>query len=326
MKDQELEIEKLETQFTKTQLDTTLELRTTRDNLVNLKYELEERQIVVDQSIYEPPATQRQAKIELERAQRNYEQAVENYEVKLRKAEADMQEINTSKKKVQSDYSKMVDVLEQFTIYAPKSGMVIYRRGWDGQKQGIGAQISVWDPVVAELPNLKEMKSKTYVNEIDISKVRVNQDVRLGVDAFPDKKFTGKVIEVANIGQQLPNSNAKVFEVSIEVNEFDSILRPAMTTKNEILTSSIDSVLFIPLDCVQSNDSMSYVYSGSYRKQVIPGPSNENEVIIKAGLQEGEEVYLVPHSDAEKYKLIRLDPSVIEKFRNEEVMTNGPQP
>jgi multidrug efflux pump subunit AcrA (membrane-fusion protein) len=321
MKDQELEIEKLETQFTKTQLDTTLELRTNRDNLVNLKYALEETQIVVDQSIYEPPATQRQAKIDLERAQRNYEQAVENYEVKLRKSEAEMQEINTSKKKVQSDYNKMVAVLKEFTIYAPKSGMVIYRRGWDGQKQGIGTEISVWDPIVAELPNLKEMKSKTYVNEIDISKIKVNQKVRIGVDAFPDKKFSGRVTEVANIGQQLPNSNAKVFEVSIEVNEFDSILRPAMTTKNEILTSSHDSVIFIPLDCVQSNDSMSYIYAGSSRKQVILGPSNENEVIIRAGLAAGEEVYLVPPSDAENSKLIRLGADVIEKFRHEEIRT-----
>jgi HlyD family secretion protein len=319
MKDQELEIEKLETQFTKTQLDTTLELRTNRDNLVNLKYALEEKQIVVDQSIYEPPATQRQAKIELERAQRNYEQAVENYQVKLKKSEADMQEINTSMKKVRSDYNKMVAVLNEFTIFAPKSGMVIYRRGWDGQKQGIGSQISVWDPVVAELPNLKEMKSKTYVNEIDISKIKVRQETRIGVDAFPDKKFTGTVTEVANIGQQLPNSNAKVFEVSIEVNEFDSILRPAMTTKNEILTSSLDSVLFIPLDCVQSNDSMSYVYTDNSRKEVILGPSNENEVVIKAGLAAGEEVFLVPPSDAEKNKLVRLDPEVIEKFRHEEI-------
>jgi hypothetical protein len=149
------------------------------------------------------------------------------------------------------------------------------------------------------------MKSKTYVNEIDISKIRVNQDVRIGVDAFPDMKFTGRVIEVANIGQQLPNSNAKVFEVTIEVNEFDSILRPAMTTKNEILTASIDSVHFIPLDCVQSNDSISFVYSGGYRKEVILGPSNENEVIIKSGLEDGEEVYLVPPSGADKWKLLR---------------------
>lgn len=319
MKDQEIEIEKLETQFTKTQLDTTLDLRTDRDNLVNLKYALEEKQIVVDQSIYEPPATQRQAKIELERAQRNHEQAVENYQVKLKKSEADMQEINTSMKKVKGDYDKMVKLLNEFTIYAPKSGMVIYRRGWDGQKQGIGTEINMWDPIVAELPNLKEMKSKTYVNEIDISKIKVRQSVRINVDAFPDKKFSGVVTEVANIGQQLPNSNAKVFEVSVEVNEFDSILRPAMTTKNEILTASYDSVLHIPLDCVQSNDSISYVYIDNSRKQVILGPANENEVIIKAGLVAGEEVYLVPPSDAEKNRLNRLDPAIIEKYRHEEV-------
>jgi HlyD family secretion protein len=92
-----------------------------------------------------------------------------------------------------------------------------------------------------------------------------------------------------------------------------------MTTKNEILTSSLDSVLFIPLDCVQSNDSMSYVYTESSRNEVILGPSNENEVIIKAGLAAGEEVYLVPPSDAEKSRLIRLDPELIGKFRNEEI-------
>ena len=318
MKDQELEIEKLETQFIKTQLDTTLEMRTARDNLINLKYELEEKQIIVDQSIYEPPATQRQAKIDLERSQRNYDQAVENYEVKLKKANADMQEINTSMRKVRSEYDKMVTILNQFTIFAPKSGMVIYRRGWDGQKQGIGSQISVWDPIVAELPNLKEMKSKTYINEIDISKIRTGQDVNIGIDAFPDKKYTGEVTEVANIGQQLPNSNAKVFEVIIEVNEFDSILRPAMTTKNEILTATIDSVLFIPLDCVQSNDSISYVYTSGRKKQVLLGQSNENEVIIRAGLEKDEEIYLVPPSNAESYDLVRLDPSIIEKIKLEE--------
>lgn len=318
MKDQELEIEKLETQFIQTQLDTTLDMRTARDNLINLKYELEEKQIVVDQSIYEPPATQRQAKIELERSQRNYEQAVENYEVKLQKAMANMQEINTSMRKVKSQYNKMLDMLNKFTIFAPKAGMVIYKRDWQGQKQGVGSSINDWDPVVAELPNLKEMKSKTYVNEIDISKVRTGQDVRVGIDAFPEKRFTGRVTEVANIGQQLPNSNAKVFEVIIEINEYDSILRPAMTTKNEVLTASIDSVLYIPLDCVQSNDSISYVYMSGSKKQVILGPSNENEVIIRAGLEKDVEVYLVPPSDAESFRLVKLDPEVLEKFRKEE--------
>jgi len=318
IKDQELDVERLQTQYTKTQLDTTMEMRTSRDNLVNLKYSLEERQIVVDQSIYEPPATQRQAQIELDKARRNYEQAIENYELKLQKAQADMQDISAQLKKAQSEMNKAMSLLDQFTIFAPKSGMVIYRRGWDGQKQGIGSTISVWDPVVAELPNLKEMKSKTYINEIDISKVKNGQQVNIGVDAFPDRKYTGIVTEVANIGQQLPNTNAKVFEVVIEVNEFDSILRPAMTTKNEILTATIDSVLFLPLDCIQANDTISYVYTSNARVQVILGPSNENEVVIKEGLKEGEMVYLVPPSDAESYRLVGLDPEILARYKAEE--------
>ncbi len=97
------------------------------------------------------------------------------------------------------------------------------------------------------------------------------------------------VTEVANIGEQLSNSNAKVFEVIIEVSESDSILRPAMTTKNMIITDVIDSALFIPIECIHSNDSLSYVYKGSYKHQVILGKTNENEIIIRAGLEEGDE-------------------------------------
>lgn len=318
IKDSELDLEKYQTQFTQTQLDTTLEMRTARDNLINLKYALEEKQIVVDQSIYEPPATQRQAQIELDKARRAYNQAMENYEVKFDKAEANMREVSTSLKKAQQEYNQMLSLLEQFTIYAPKSGMVIYRRNWDGQKQGIGASVNMWDPVVAELPNLNEMKSKTYVNEIDISKVKSGQQVEIGVDAFPEKAFTGLVTEVANIGQQLPNSNAKVFEVVIEVNEYDSILRPAMTTKNEIITAVIDSVLSIPLECLHANDSISYVFSDGRKRQVITGRSNDNEIIIRAGLDEDDEVFLLPPDDPDSYSLAVLDPEVIEKIEKED--------
>jgi len=318
IKDKELELEQLQTRFTKTQLDTTLEMRTTRDNLVNLKYALEEKQIIVDQSIYEPPATQRQAQIELDKAKRNYEQTIENYQIKLEKAEADMREVETELRKARKEYNEMMAILDEFTVYAPKSGMVIYRRNWDGQKQGIGATINIWDPVVAELPNLREMISKTYVNEIDISKVKTGQKVEIGVDAFPDKSYSGIVREVANIGQQLPNSNAKVFEVIIDVMEYDSILRPAMTTKNQIITDVMDSVMFIPIECIHANDSLSYVYIGGARRQVIPGSSNENEIVIRAGLEEGEMVYLVPPEDPESYRWEYIDPGILAKFKEEE--------
>ncbi|MBC8486230.1 MAG: efflux RND transporter periplasmic adaptor subunit [Bacteroidetes bacterium] len=317
LKDQELELEKCETQFTKTRLDTTLELRNLRDDLINLEYALEEKEIQLEQSKFEPPATIRQVEIELEKAQRTYDQTVKNYKLKLEKAKANMQEVSAQLAKAQRKYDDMANVLRQFTVFAPKTGMVIYKRDWDGKKQGIGSQISTWDNVVATLPNLTEMISKTYVNEIDISKIKKGQNVEIGIDAFPEKKFTGEVTEIANIGEQLQNSNAKVFEVKIEVNEFDSVMRPAMTTKNVIITDIIDSVLFIPIECIHTEDSISYVVKGNSRKQVIVGKTNENEIIIRAGLEEEDDIYLVPPEDYKNLRLINLDEEVIQKFRKE---------
>jgi len=213
----------------------------------------------------------------------------------------------------------MNDVLKQFTVQAPKAGMVIYKRNWDGNKMGIGATMNVWENIVAELPDLSEMISKTYVNEIDISKVKVGQKAQIGIDAFPEKKFTGKVVEVANIGEQLQSSNAKVYEVRIVVNEFDSILRPAMTTKNKILTSIVDSVLFIPIEAIFNSDSVAIVYkkhgSSVTRQQVIVGQSNDNEIIIKAGLKADDEVLLVPPEKSEKLTLDLLPKEIVAKYK-----------
>ncbi len=306
MKDVENELDKLESQFTKTKLDTSLEMRNARDELINLKYSMEEREIELEQSQYEPPATIRQVRISLEKAERSYNQAVKNYKLKYEKSKAIMQEVSASLSQAQRKYQQMVDIYGKFTIKAPRSGMVIYKRNWDGKKQGVGATLSSWDNVVATLPDLSKMMSKTYVNEIDISKVKVGQEVEIGIDAFPDKTYSGEVIEVANIGQQMRNTNAKVFEVKIIVNEFDSILRPAMTTKNTIVTAVYDSVIFVPIESIHFEDTLSYVYKTNGRlvkQEVKVGKSNENEIIIEEGLEMGDEVYLLPPSNADNLKL-----------------------
>jgi len=319
IKDEETNLEKLESQMTKTRLDTSLELRSARDELINLTYALEEKKITLEQSKYEPPATIRQVEIDLEKSKRTLEQAEKNYKLRYQKAVANMQEVAASYNQAQRKLQQLTDVLKQFTVQAPKAGMVIYKRNWDGNKMGIGATMNAWENVVAELPDLTEMISKTYINEIDISKVKVGQAVQVGIDAFPEKKFTGKVIEVANIGEQLQSSNAKVYEVRIVVNEFDSILRPAMTTKNKILTSVVDSVLFIPIEAIFNNDSVTFVYKkdggSAVRQQVIVGQSNENEIIIKEGLQLQDEVLLVPPDKADKLSLELLPKEVIARYK-----------
>lgn len=308
LKNTEDELEKSQQAYLKTQLDTTLQLRELRNNLINLKFEMEEKQLVLEQSKYEPPATQRQAQINLEKAERAYQQALYNYNLKKDQAEASMKEVAINLERQRRERQDMLDVLSKFVIKAPKQGMVIYYREWNGQKRKVGSTISPWDLTVATLPDLSVMNSKTYVNEIDISKVKKGQPVRITVDAFPEKKFTGEVVEVANIGEQLPNTDAKVFEVVIRVNEYDPILRPSMTTGNQIVTNVYDSVLYIPLEALHANDSVSYVYTRKGKRQVVvTGEMNENHIIIEKGLKPGEELYLSIPEKPEKFEFTGLE-------------------
>ena len=318
MKEIETNRDKALTQLTQRQLDSSLNLRRLRDEQINLKYDVEQKKTIKEQSIYEPPATRRQAEIEMEKGQRALEQAEKSYILQYRKEVANLDDANSTYTQAQQKLEQMQDKIKHFTIFAPKKGMVIYTRDWNGRQQE-GSSVNTWgDFTVAELPDLSKMISRTYINEIDISKVKVGQDVRIGIDAFPDKKFTGKVTQVANVGEQLPNSNAKVFEVNILINEFDSIMRPSMTSKNTIITASINNVIFAPIEAVISNDTVTYVFKKDggrvIKQQVIAGESNDNEIILKAGVKENDELLLLPPENADKMKLTELTSEELKKF------------
>ena len=245
--DKQIELEKANSKFTQTQLDTTLIMRQSRDELINLKYTVEEKKIILDQSQFEPPATIKQETINLEKATRAHEQAVENYKIKKNQNVEKMREVAAELRKVQGDFANMNKVLESFSVNAPEDGMVIYEKGWDGKPIKAGSQIQMWEPTVATLPDLTKMVSKTFVNEVDVRKVKMGQRVEVGLDAYPDKKLKGSVVQVANVGEQRPNSDAKVFEVRVEIDGTDPTLRPSMTTSNRIIASIKDSTLSIAL-------------------------------------------------------------------------------
>ena len=110
--EKQIELEKENAEFIQTQLDTTLLLREARDKLINLKYAVEEKKIILEQSKFEPPATIKQAQINLEKAAREYEQAKENYKIKQRQNGEKMKEQSAELRKVQNEFSAMTQVLQ----------------------------------------------------------------------------------------------------------------------------------------------------------------------------------------------------------------------
>lgn len=312
MQDKRLELDEEEAQYEQTQLDTTLQMREERDKLVNLRYEVQQAQLTLDQSQYEPPATIRQNEIALEKAQRTLEQAEEALKIKQRQNVAKMRAAATEVFKNTRDLEAMQEVLKEMRIVAPEPGMVIYSKNYDGKPIKEGSTIGTWGgAVVAELPDLSEMNSVTFVNEVDIRKIKVGQEVKIGLDAFPDKKLTGKVTKVANVGMQRPNSDAKVFEVMIEVNEVDVTMRPGMTTSNTIITNKFDDAVFVPLEALHSySDSISFVFVSdgiNYRRQEVKvGHTNADAAIIELGLDDSDRVYLSMPSNETKLSSISL--------------------
>lgn len=302
------ELEKLttyESNLEVTILDTAVTLSDLRDEIKNLRFSVEEAKITLSESKYEPPTTIRQAEIAVDKAQRALEQAIKGYSLKVEQARSDMKTIKYNLSEQRQKVNDLQKILSGFVINAPSDGMVIYKRDRSNAKRKIGSSISPWDNVVATLPDMSSMISKTYVNEIDVSKVKPNQKVELIVDAFPEKSYTGIVTAVANIGEQLPNADAKVFEVTVRVNESDPILRPSMTTGNKIVTQTLNDVTYIPLECVQTGaDSIPFVYTKDGEKQIVVlGEANENFVVIEQGIEPGKVLYLNTPENTDRYKL-----------------------
>jgi len=312
------EIDKIQTQLEQAKIDTAIELRGIRDQIANLEFTKKEKELISQQSKYEPQMILRQAQLDLERTQRDLDQNIEKLVLKEQQAKAKISEINTTLQQQVNKLRAMEEVANEFTIFAPDEGMVIYYKTWRG-KVAAGSQIDAWDPIVAELPDLSDMISKSYVNEVDINKIKPGLDVELRVDALPEKTYKGKVLQVANVGEELRGFDSKVFEVTIQVLELDTMMRPAMTTGAEIMVDEFKDAISIPLEALFT-DSLNYVFklskSGLIKQEVIPGMSSDTRVIIEHGLDEGEEVYLSIPANADKLQMIFISDDIKEQIEN----------
>jgi RND family efflux transporter MFP subunit len=293
-----LDNQKASAEFTNASLDSTLNLAIAREEVRTAEYALEEKKLAKEQAAYEAPTIKRQAEIDYEKAQRALEQSKRNLETKTKQAVAKMAVAGADLGRQQTNLKLVQDVMNGFTITAPSPGMVIYVREWNGKKKGVGSQWGPWEPTVATLPDLTQMESQTFVNEVDVRKLVTGQKVSISLDSDPTKKLNGTITAVANVGEQRPNQDSKVFEVKIEIAKADTTLRPGMTTSNAIEVASIPNVLSIPLEAVTTDSGYSYVYKkdgrGTVRQMIETGAMNDNEIIVRRGLTKDDRVFLTP--------------------------------
>ena len=191
LNDVQIALTKADAVYEQAMLDSTLNLSKAREDIHTGELDLEEKKLAKEQAKFEAPSVQRQADIDYEKAERALAQAKLDYKTKTEQAKAKMREVGADLDRQKNKLKIVQDVMANFTIKAPAAGMVIYVKEWNGKKKAVGSQVSPWDPAVATLPDLTQMESVTYVNEIDVRKLAVGQPVTRLARRRPDQEAEG---------------------------------------------------------------------------------------------------------------------------------------
>jgi HlyD family secretion protein len=184
------------------------------------------------------------ARASLELAQINARRAADLFKDKLI-SQSDLDQSNAALRQAEAQVKIRTASVERArvdlgrcTIYAPVDGIVIDRKVDVGQT--VAASLSA--PVLFQIANdLTKMQINAAVSEADVGNVAVGQSVEFTVDAFPFRKFSGRVTQVRN--SPITVQNVVTYDTIIEVSNEDMKLKPGMTATVSIVTAQRENVL-----------------------------------------------------------------------------------
>lgn len=149
---------------------------------------------------------------------------------------------------------KALDDLSKTKILSPMDGTVTRLRSQAGERV-LGTSFNMGTEIMT-IADLEAMEARVDIGEIDVVLIKPGQRVRLEVDAFKDRKFSGVVTEIANssrtatsFGQSSQSQEATKFEVKVRITEKENF-RPGMSVSTEIETRYATNVLTVPIAAI----------------------------------------------------------------------------
>jgi RND family efflux transporter MFP subunit len=143
-------------------------------------------------------------------------------------------------------------------VTSPMNGVVIKKGVELGETVTSGVSSFNAGTVLFTVADLNSLIVRVNLNEVDIAKVQVGESVRITLDAYPQKVFTGKVRFVAPAAKLV--EKIKVFEVEVALDELGSSFRTGMSANVEILGEKRDKAISIPLEALQRRDGKTVAF------------------------------------------------------------------
>ncbi|HEY7514300.1 MAG TPA: efflux RND transporter periplasmic adaptor subunit, partial [Vicinamibacteria bacterium] len=150
------------------------------------------------------------------------------------------------------------DMTQRLNVGSPMDGVVIRRPVELGDTVTSGVSSFNAGTVLMTVADVETMIIKAGVNEVDIGKVRLEQPVKVTLDAYPKVKFAGVIKRIAPAARL--EEKVKVFDVEISIDRQGAELRTGMTANIDVIGEKRDKVLTVPVEALFRKDDQEFVY------------------------------------------------------------------
>jgi HlyD family secretion protein len=246
-------------------------------------------------------------KLSMERAETMYkdgvmsksfvEDAEKNYQLALNKQVSAQRNLAVSRAEIAKAEAQVAQAkaalenaeedLRNSTIISPIDGLVLSRDVNVGDAVSSILVLGSQATLIMTLGDISEVYVQGKVDEADIGKVYLNQQARIVVESFKDKKFTGKVTKISPMGKE--KDNVTTFEVRVSISNPTLELKANMSANAEILLEEKKNVLMVP--------EASLIYDKDRSASVeLPEPKADNgrkKVAVKLGISNGVKTEIV---------------------------------
>lgn len=202
--------------------------------------------------------------------------------------------------------------LDDYRITAPISGTVITKNA----KEGDNINATYANPL-AVIYDLSKVKFQMKVDELDVLKIYVGQEVSVTADALENVEMTGHITNISL--EAITTGGVTEYPVTVEMDEVGALL-PGMNVSATIVLEEEENALCIPVDALTRGDKV-YVKNeegqetdeeaikagvpvGFHEVTVKAGLSNDSYVQILSGLEEADEVYVPRAELTDMYSLM----------------------
>ncbi len=242
--------------------------------------------------------------------------SIQNAEMGIQNAEVTIKNAQSSRKSAVNGLNNSKLQLDNYNITSPISGKVVYKNAKKGdvistyQRANSNAMVTIAD--------LSVLKFEMQIDELDITKIAVGQEVIVTVEALENKEFSGEVANINTIGVSAAGTTN--YTIVVEVPGNDEIYS-GMTVDAEIKVANKQDVLRVPLTAVRKGDVV-------YRKASNPEyqdtdkevPKGYEKVKVEIGLNSNE--YIEITSGLSKGDIILVDKAKSSGVFNMQNMVN----